>query len=168
MLYLIDVYISIQVILGFGERLTTRSRDLIADKSREIISGSQLFMGLTDEVLLRIIENSSEMEINAGHLIIKEGDPLKGLCIIVDGETSIENNKGDELFTRRVGESLGEMTLIDLGTRSVSVRAKSDVKIVVISLKYLSSLFDDDPNILATVAINIARILSIRLRESIL
>ena len=154
------------VILGFGERLTTLSNNLIADKSREIISGSQLFMGLTYEVLLRITENSSEMEINAGHLIIKEGDPLKGLCVIVDGETSIENNRGDELFTRGVGESLGEMTLIDLGTRSVSVRAKSDVNIAVIGLEYLTTLFDNNPKILTTIAINIARILSERLRES--
>ena len=138
---------------------------MITDKNKEFISGSQIFRGLNSEVLSGIIENASEMEFEAGHLFIKEGDPSKGLCIIVEGESSIEKTNGEELFTRGVGESLGEMTLIDLGNRSVSVRAKSDVKIVVISLEYMSSLFDDDPKILTTVAINIARILSNRLRE---
>jgi len=144
----------------------SRNDDLITDKSKEIISGSKILNGLRSDALIGIIENSYEMDINAGHLIIKEGDPLKGLCIIVAGETSIEKSSGDEIFTRGVGESLGEMTLIDLGNRSVSVRAKTDVKIVVISLEYMSSLFDEDPKILATVAINIAKILSNRLRES--
>ena len=144
---------------------------MIVELSQKIISGSKLFMGLKSEVMTEIIENAYEMEIKAGHLFIKEGDPLKGLCIIVDGEVSIEKNNNltgetTELYSRGVGESLGEMTLIDQDTRSVSVRAKSDVKIAVISLEYLSLLFDKDTKTLATVAINIAKILSNRLRES--
>ena len=144
---------------------------MIDDKSREIISGSQLFMGLKSEVIAGILENAYEMEFKAGHLFIQEGDQLKGLYIIIDGETSIGKKskvtgETTELYTRGVGESLGEMTLIDQDTRSVSVRAKSDVKIAVINLEYMSSIFDEDPKILTTFAINIARILSNRLRES--
>ena len=144
---------------------------MIEDKSKEIISGSKLFLGLKSEVIAGIIENAYEMEFKSGNLIIKESDPSKGLCIIIDGETSIEKindvtGEAIEIQTRSTGESLGEMTLIDQDTRSVSVRAKSDVKIAVINLEYMSSIFDKDPNILATFAINIARILSNRLRES--
>lgn len=144
---------------------------MITDEGREIISGSKLFVGLRSEVIAGIIENAYDTEIKAGHLIIQEGDPLKGLCIILDGEASIEKINSEtgeaiDLQTRSAGESLGEMTLIDQDTRSVSVRAKSDVKIAVINLEYMSSIFDKDPKTLATVAINIARILSNRLRES--
>ena len=151
--------------------MIAQSIDLITDESREIISGSKILNGLSSEILLGIAENSYEMEFKAGQLFIKEGDPLKGLCIILDGEASIEKinsvtGEAIELQTRSVGESLGEMTLIDQDTRSVSVRAKSDVKIAVINLEYMSSIFDEDPKTLATVAINIARILSNRLRES--
>ena len=46
------------------------------------------------------------------------------------------------------------------------MKAKTDVKIAEIDLEYMSSLFDKDSKLLATVAINIARILSNRLRES--
>ncbi len=151
--------------------MIAQSIDLITDESREIISRSQLFISLKSEVIAGILENAYEMEFKAGQLFIKEGDPLKGLCIILDGEASIEKinsvtGEAIELQTRSVGESLGEMTLIDQDTRSVSVRAKSDVKIAVINLEYMSSIFDEDPTTLATVAINIARILSNRLRES--
>ena len=132
----------------------------------DIISRAPLFKGLNPKVISGIVDNADERQFTPGQIIIQEGDSLKGLYIIIEGEASIEKNTGEELFTRGVGESLGEMTLIDLGTRSVSVRAKSDVKIVVISLDYMSSLLDEDPKILATVAINIARILSNRLRES--
>ena len=151
--------------------MKTGNSDLITDKSREIISGSKLFMGLKSEVIAGIIDNAYEMEIKTGHLIIQEGDPIKGLCINLDEETSLEKTNSEtgeitELHARGVGESLGEMTLIDQDTRSVSVRAKSDVRIAVINLEYTSSIFDKDPKILATFAINIARILSNRLRES--
>ena len=151
--------------------MTEGSSDLIADKSREIISSSQLFMGFESEVIAGILENAYEMEFKASHLFIQEGDTQKGLCIILDGETSIEKINSEtgeaiEIRTRSIGESLGEMTLIDQDTRSVSVRAKSDVKIAVINLEYMSSIFAEDPKILATFAINIARILSNRLRES--
>ena len=151
--------------------MIAQSIDLITDESREIISRSQLFISLKSEVIAGILENAYEMEFKAGQLFIKEGDPLKGVCIVLDGEASIEKinsvtGEAIELQTRSVGESLGEMTLIDQDTRSVSVRAKSDVKIAVINLEYMSSIFDEDPKTLATVAINIARILSNRLRES--
>ena len=132
----------------------------------DIISSEPLLKGLQSEVIYGIIENANERQFTTGQLITQEGDSLKGLYIIIEGETSVENNKGDKLFTLGVGESLGEMTLIDLGTRSVSVRAITDVKNAVINLEYMASIFDKDPKTLTTVAINIARILSKRLRES--
>jgi len=132
----------------------------------DIISSAPLFKGLHPEVISGMVENANERQFTTGQLIIQEGDSLKELYIIIEGEVSIEKNSGDELFTRGVGESLGEMTLIDLGTRSISVRAKSDVNIAVIDLEYLTTLFDNNPKILTTIAINIARILSNRLRES--
>ena len=133
----------------------------------DIISSAPLFKGLHLEVISGIVENANERQFMTGQIIIQQGDSLKGLYIIIEGETSVENNKGDKLFTRGVGESLGEMTLIDLGTRSVSVRAITDVKIAEINLEYMSSLFDKDTKVLATVAINVARILSKRLREEL-
>ena len=132
----------------------------------DIITRSPLFKGLHPEVISGIVENAKERNFTAGQLIIQEGDSLTGLCIIIDGKASIENNMGETLFTRGVGESLGEMTLIDLGARSATVKAKTDVKIAEIDLEYMSSLFYKDSKLLATVAINIARILSNRLRES--
>ena len=132
----------------------------------DIISSAPLFKGLHPEAISGIVENANERQFTRGQLIIRQGDSLKGLYIIIEGEASIEDERGERLFTRGVGESLGEMTLIDLGNRSVSVRAKTDVKIAEINLEYMSSLFDEYPKTLTTVAINIARILSNRLRES--
>ena len=132
----------------------------------DIISSAPLFKGLHPEVISGIVENANERQFTTGQLIIQEGDTLKELYIIVEGEASIEDKKGAKLFSRGPGDSLGEMSLIDLGTRSVSVRAISDVNIAVIDLEYLTTLFDEIPHVLTTVAINIARILSNRLRES--
>ena len=140
---------------------------MIIGKSKEILSGSQFFMGLKSELIAGILKNTNEINFKRGELIIQEGERLKGLYIIIEGKASVENNMGNESFTRGVGDTLGEMTLIDLGKRTVSVRAKTDVKIAEIDLDYMLSLFDEDPKTLATVAINIARILGERLREQL-
>ena len=79
----------------FGQ-LTKGSAVLIDNKSKEVISNSQLFLGLTSEVLEGIMENSSEMEYEEGQLIIKEGDTIKGLYIIVEGETSIQKKNKNQ------------------------------------------------------------------------
>ena len=140
-------------------------------KSKRIISESQLFIGLKSEEITGILRNASEKVFEAGQIIIKEGDPLKGLSIIIDGETSIQkkNNmtgKTIELKVRGVGESLGEMSLIDSGAGSVTVQAKSDAKIAVIDLEYLATVFSENPRMRGDIAINIAKILSKRLRQA--
>ena len=140
-------------------------------KSKRIISGSQLFAGLNSKEIAGILKNAYEKKFEAGNIIIKEGDPIKGLSIIIEGETSIQkkNNmtgKTIELKVRGVGESLGEMTLIDSGAGSVTVLAKSDAKIAIINLVYLSDVFEKNPRMRGDIAINIARILSKRLRQA--
>ncbi len=140
-------------------------------RSKGIISGSQLFTGLKSEEIAGILENAYEKEFEADQVIIKEGDPFKVLSIIIDGEASIQkkNNmtgKTVELKVRGEGESLGEMTLIDSGAASVTVRAKSDVKIAIINLEYLTTAFKENPRMRGDVALNIARILSKRLRQA--
>lgn len=140
-------------------------------KCKRIISGSQLFIGIKSEEIAGILENASEKEFEAGQFIIKEGDPVKELSIIIDGETSIQkkNNmtgKTIELKVRGLGESLGEMSLIDSGAGSVTVQAKSDAKIAVIDLEYLARVFKENPRMRGDIAINIAKILSKRLRQA--
>ena len=158
--------------MDLSYHLTTGNSDLIDDvRSKGIITDSQLFVGLKSEEIAGILENAYEKEFETNQVIIKEGDPLKGLSIIIDGEASIQkkNNmtgKIVELKIRGKGESLGEMTLIDSGAASVTVRAKSDVKIAIINLKYLTTAFKENPRMRGDVAINIAKILSKRLRQA--
>lgn len=61
---------------------------------------------------------------------------------------------------------IGEMSLIDMKPRSATVRADSEVTMIMLERKGLADLFDKDPKILATISLNIARALSVRLRSS--
>lgn len=58
------------------------------------------------------------------------------------------------------------MSLIDSGAGSVTVQAKSDAKIAVIDLEYLATVFSENPRMRGDIAINIAKILSKRLRQA--
>jgi len=64
------------------------------------------------------------------------------------------------------GMMIGEMSLIDMKPRSATVRAISEVTMIMLERGALADLFDKDPKILATISLNIARALSVRLRSS--
>jgi len=78
---------------------------------------------------------------------------------------------GDDLTIKiahaeKKGMMIGEMSLIDMKPRSATVRANSEVTMIVLEREALASLFDKDPKVLATISLNIARALSVRLRSA--
>ena len=144
---------------------------MITSEIREIVASSPLFNGLNSESISDILESSQEISFESGQLIMREGDRFGNLYIITEGEVQIEKEDTESgevkvLHTRKVGASLGEMSLIDMNNRSATVRAKTSVKAISIKSELMSTLFDQDPKILTLMAINIAKILSERLREA--
>lgn len=144
---------------------------MITDESKEVVANSPLFKGLNSNQISTLSETAKELTFDSGQIIMKEGERSGDIYVIVDGEVQIEKKYKDSeeakvIHTRKEGDTLGEMSLIDMQKRSATVRATSAVKVVVLDNEEMSTLFDQAPGILATMAINIARTLSERLREA--
>ncbi|MCH8305313.1 MAG: cyclic nucleotide-binding domain-containing protein [Candidatus Marinimicrobia bacterium] len=144
---------------------------MVTSEIRQIVASSPLFNGLKSESISDILDSSQEISFESGQLIMSEGDRFGNLYIITEGEVQIEKEDKESgevkvFHTRKIGASLGEMSLIDMNNRSATVRAKTSVKAISIKSELMSTLFDQDPKILTSIAINIAKILSERLREA--
>ena len=107
------------------------------------------------------------VEIPAGALLFREGEPGASFDILVDGQVEVIKALGtpDErlLAVRGPGDFFGEMSLLDPdGLRTASVRARTPVCLLEMARPDFDALLQHRP----ALAYEIMRVLSLRLRES--
>ena len=144
---------------------------MISEENKNLLFKASIFSGLTTEQLSSVLDVAEEVSVLKGDAVMTEGEEGGELFVVIEGKVQIEKRTG-EGSTIKIGQSeqrgmmLGEMSLVDMKPRSATVRADSDLKMVSISRESLADIFDNDPKILATISLNIARALSDRLRHS--
>ena len=138
--------------------------------SLESLKGIQLFSGLNGEELAAVTTLCQEKKLQPGDVITRQGDPSSELFIITSGlvEVSVSGVGAVErvVVNLGTGQSIGEMTLVDEGTRSATVRATSQPTVVqVIRKQDFDRLCRENTRIGFIVMRNIAADLSFRLRH---
>jgi CRP-like cAMP-binding protein len=90
--------------------------------------------------------------------------------VIASGEVEVlrRNGSGENsaIATLRAPEFFGEMSLIDKEYRSATVRARTDAELLHLTAENLATLRKRHRDGFTFVVINIARVLSSRLREA--
>lgn len=97
--------------------------------------------------------------------IVTEGNIGKHMYIILSGEARVikqGREGGTELARLGPADSFGEMSLIDQTPRSASVIADCECHMMRLSTQWL----DARPDLAAKIYLNIAKILTARLREA--
>jgi CRP/FNR family cyclic AMP-dependent transcriptional regulator len=121
-----------------------------------------------DTITSRFLEHCHHKTYAAKQLIIKEGDPSHDLYFITSGSVTvmIEDVKGNEIVLAylNAGEFFGEMGLFgkEDHSRTAFVRAKEKSEIAKISYEKLQSLNSLFPDLLFSIASQMA----IRLRRT--
>ena len=108
-----------------------------------VIRNIPLFSNLPDPEVEYLARHLSEIDVPAGTLVFREGEPGEYLLVVLSGELEIVKELGtaDERIValRSAGDHIGEMSLISPGgTRSASVRAQTDATL----LKMTRTVFD--------------------------
>jgi CRP/FNR family cyclic AMP-dependent transcriptional regulator len=129
------------------------------------IPGQQF--GEKDTIISRFLEHCHRKSYTAKQLIIKEGDPSYDLYYIMEGSVTvlIEDNKGREIVLAYLnpGDFFGEIGLFDEEhKRTAFVRAKTKTDIATISYEKLKGLHNLFPDLLFSIAGQMA----IRLRRT--
>ena len=144
---------------------------MISEENKNLLFKASIFSGLTTEQLSSVLDTAVEVSFSKGDVIMTEGEEGGELFVVIEGKIQIEKHAGKDSIIKiaqseKRGMILGEMSLVDMKPRSATVRADSDLKMVSISRESLADIFDNDPKVLATISLNIARALSDRLRHS--
>jgi CRP-like cAMP-binding protein len=103
-----------------------------------------IFSGLSDEALSSVAQRAVVRKLAEGDVLMKKGDPGNSLFLIHEGWVKITtvNSKGEELILNKwgAGTALGEMSLLDGGTRSASAIALEETEALELSREAFEEL----------------------------
>lgn len=127
-----------------------------------------LFGALSDEFLEHLCATLTVMRVTVGDVIFREGDPAREMYVVLDGEIEVlkKSRRGRETRVAILGpnDSFGEMSIIDMQSRSATVRALGSARLLRISTEEMDALYRHDLKSYTLIVLNIARDLSRRLR----
>ena len=104
-------------------------------------------------------------QYKAGEHIIVEGERGVELYVLLSGDVDIL--KGGELLTTlNAGVHIGEMALIDSAPRSATVKAKTDVRLLVMRREEFFGVIRTEPVIATKLLWSFVQVLSGRLRDT--
>ncbi|MBN2723919.1 MAG: cyclic nucleotide-binding domain-containing protein [Deltaproteobacteria bacterium] len=106
------------------------------------LKNSDFFSGLSIEILIEIAKLCQEINLIKGDILFNQGDIADGLYFILDGSVDVVIG-GNPVNTMSSGEVLGEIALIDSGTRSATIRASSSTSILKISPDLFDEILED-------------------------
>jgi CRP/FNR family transcriptional regulator, cyclic AMP receptor protein len=135
-----------------------------------VLSTSPLFDMLSNQELEYCADLSRPRKYSAGQVVFEEGELGDSLYVIASGEVEVlrRDATGEQRVIAVLGppEFFGEMSLIDKEYRSATVRARSDAELLHLTAENLTTFRKQHRDGFTFVVINIARVLSSRLREA--
>ena len=136
----------------------------------EILQKSRLFDNLLPEEVEMLGELTVLRRYKPGDVVFEKDDVGDSLFIIVDGEVDVEHPQASgpskKLATLGAPEFFGEMSLIDKEYRSASVRARTECALLQLSNENIHSFSKVYREGFTWLVVNIARVLSQRLRDA--
>jgi CRP-like cAMP-binding protein len=140
-------------------------------------SRSDLFRGVSDAELDRIVPLARSVAFEDGKLIVAEDEEAKDLFLIVEGRGTVEvrwpypDEDGGGLSFQQIGaikrgDIIGEVTLVDRHLRSATVRAQGKVEAIALPNEALRRLLEESPLLGYRVMENLARYLASRIRAA--
>jgi CRP-like cAMP-binding protein len=115
-----------------------------------------LFDGLSRKELTQLARVSEDLDVPAGTALCTEGETGHEFFVIVDGQVEVTRN-GRRVTMRGGGEFVGEIALLEKTSRTATVKAKTPLRVFVLTRKDFRALLDSNPGVERKVLMALAR-----------
>ncbi len=136
----------------------------------DVLRRSPLFEMLSEAELQALSDLSRARTFAAGDVVFREGDAGDALFVLAKGEVEVVTAAAgaDPLALALLSppEAFGEMSLIDREVRSATVRARTPCVALQLGADNFASFRNRSRDGFTLFLVNVARVLSSRLRES--
>jgi CRP-like cAMP-binding protein len=141
--------------LAVGSPRLRASGRLAPAERAALLAEAPLFAPLAEEELQALAEGSQVRCFGAGEVLFHERDPANALYLIHSGQVKItrDNLDGEETILHVIGggECLGELALLDGGTRSATAVALGPVVALRLCREELLALVEERPAVAKAV-----------------
>jgi CRP/FNR family cyclic AMP-dependent transcriptional regulator len=133
----------------------------VAGPSVELLQRIPLFAGLEAKELQRLGESFKERTFQAGDTVASEGESGAGFFVIESGEASVAVGS-EEVRRLGPGDYFGDIALIDMGARTASIKAETNLDCYGLTFWDFRPLVESD----ARIAWPLLQAMAKRLREA--
>jgi CRP-like cAMP-binding protein len=127
-----------------------------ADQKIEALRAVSLFSDLSGRDLEDVARLADEVDLPAGHVLMREGDAGAQMFIIGSGEARVEQG-GRQIATAGPGSVLGEMALLSEGPRVATATLTQPSHLFVLAHREFHSLMDTQPAVRECVLNEVGR-----------
>jgi len=103
-----------------------------------------LFSAFSTRELAKVAKAADEVHVQAGHEVVVQGKIGHECFVILAGEAAVTRD-GITIAKLAAGDHFGELALLDGGPRTASVRAESDLDLLVLGQRQFLSLLEEVP-----------------------
>jgi len=133
------------------------------------LSTTDLFSGLPPAALAQLAASAQTRLLTPGDVLFHRGDPATGLVVVVDGrlKVGLASRDGTELLlsVAERGDTLGELSVADGGTRSVTVTALHPTCVVLLDRHDVLACVRSEPAVLDVLLGTLAELVRRRTDE---
>jgi CRP-like cAMP-binding protein len=122
----------------------------------DMLGSVPLFEGLSKKELDLIYREAKQTEFEPGHDIVEQGATGVGFHLILDGKADVLVG-GRKRATLGPGDYFGEMSLLDGGPRSATVKTATDVRTLALTSWTFLPLLDKMPSIARKMLVELSR-----------
>jgi len=142
----------------------------IREPVSDFLLNTPLFDGLRANEIENIAKHLSFIELSKDEILFREGEKGNCVCFVVEGTLDVikQSLTGESVIITALhrGRSIGEMSIIDDFPRSATVKARTQVKLVILTREGFDLLLEENPQVGIKILKKISRLLSLNLRKT--
>jgi CRP/FNR family transcriptional regulator, cyclic AMP receptor protein len=120
------------------------------DEKLELLKRTPLLAGLGRRDIEEVGRLADEVDLKAGHVLMRQGDPGREFFVVIDGEVSVERD-GRHVANVGPGGFVGDIALVTERPRTATVTATVPSRFLVVGHREFHSLMDQYPSIRMSV-----------------
>lgn len=125
-----------------------------------LLSQVPMFASLNRKELKAVARLVDEIGRPAGSMLARKDELGREFFLILEGKAAVVSGNR-KLATLGPGQFFGEISLLDRGPRTASVKAETDLRLFVVSVREFSGLLDQVPGMARRLLVHLCG----RLRE---
>jgi CRP-like cAMP-binding protein len=104
----------------------------MSDPKTKALARVPLFSHCTSKDLEFVASRTDEVEVAAGHRLVRQGDPGDTFYVLLEGECDVEVD-GSRRSTLESGDFFGEISMLDRGPATATVVTRTPARLMVMS-----------------------------------